>query len=195
LTRAILERCPGGRLAYDVTDVGRSVLANARRVFRHRDGVTVRRLDIERPGATQGFLPGTYDVIVAANVLHATIDLSRSLRHVAELLGTGGTLVAVEGTAPMRWIDLTFGALPGWWRFQDHDIRASHPLLDARAWANLVARSGFADPMVLDTTELSPAASALPQALIVARAVSDAAAIAPVGPRRESSANLPDKGS
>src|SRR5262249_5432914 len=118
-TRIILERCPEGRLDYDVTDVGRSILADARRALGHRKDVTVRRLDIERPGAMQGIAPGSYDMIVAANVLHATIDLSRSLRHVRELLRPGGTLVAVEGTAQVRWIDLTFGALSGWWRFED----------------------------------------------------------------------------
>jgi microcystin synthetase protein McyG len=50
-------------------------------------------LDIEGDPDLQGFAPHTFDVVVAANVLHATADLATSLGHVKRLLAPHGMLV------------------------------------------------------------------------------------------------------
>lgn len=105
----------------------------------------VRRslLDIERDPIEQGFTAGAYDVVIAANVLHACADLRQAVGHAARLLAPRGLLFVLEGVRPERWVDLTFGLTEGWWRFTDTDLRASYPLVSRACWLTLLAELGF----------------------------------------------------
>ena len=67
------------------------------------------------------------------------------MRRVRELLKPGGSLVLLEGTLPLRWVDLTFGMTEGWWRFTDRDLRPAHPLLTPAQWLTLLKQNGFDD--------------------------------------------------
>jgi SAM-dependent methyltransferase len=60
-------------------------------------------LDISRPPVEQGFAPGSFDVIVAFNVMHATRSVAASLAHVRDLLAPGGVLVLQESVRPAAW--------------------------------------------------------------------------------------------
>ncbi|KAH7394794.1 S-adenosyl-L-methionine-dependent methyltransferase [Pyrenochaeta sp. MPI-SDFR-AT-0127] len=44
-----------------------------------------KKLDVEQDPETQDFKPASYDVIVAANVLHATSDMHRTMAHARKL--------------------------------------------------------------------------------------------------------------
>ena len=92
-TSALIPVLPAGS-SYCFTDVSPVFLheAEARLAGTPLD-VSFRRLDIEQAPQAQGFLPGVFDVVVAANVLHATADLRRTLGHVRSLLAPGGVLV------------------------------------------------------------------------------------------------------
>ncbi|MBV2240693.1 class I SAM-dependent methyltransferase [Bacillus inaquosorum] len=57
---------------------------------------TYRTLNIEAPIEQQGFQPGIYDVVVAANVLHATRDIKRTLANTKSLLRKNGLLLINE---------------------------------------------------------------------------------------------------
>ena len=92
-------------------------------------------LNIEKALETQEFTAGGFDIVLAANVLHATTDLRTTLKHVRQLLAPGGLLVLLETTAPRRWLDLVFGLTEGWWRFADTDLRSNHALLGTEKWA------------------------------------------------------------
>jgi NAD(P)-dependent dehydrogenase (short-subunit alcohol dehydrogenase family) len=121
-------------------------------------------LDIEQAPGAQGFAAGGFDLVVAANVLHATRDVRASLSHAVSLLAPGGSLVLLEGTSARHWVDLTFGLTEGWWRFADRDLRPSHPLLPAAVWEGLLAECGLEVAVV-------PGGSGLlfDQALVVGR--------------------------
>ena len=57
-----------------------------------------------------------YDIIVAANVLHATHNMHHTMSQVNRLLKTNGKLILVEAFAGRRiYGELIFGLLPGWW--------------------------------------------------------------------------------
>ena len=99
-------------------------------------------LDLERAPAEQGWAPGSYHVVVAANVLHATRDLDRTLAHVRGLLAPGGLLVAYEATEHLPWFDVTTGLIEGWQRFDDH-WRVDHPLLAPARWREALGAHGF----------------------------------------------------
>ncbi|MEI7601988.1 MAG: hypothetical protein WCJ41_22110, partial [Aestuariivirga sp.] len=89
-----------------------------------------------------GFAAHGYDLVIAANVLHATRDIGASLGHCRRLLAPSGILVALEGLKPQGWLDLTFGLLEGWWRFEDR-WRADHALMGASSWRSVLPDAGF----------------------------------------------------
>ncbi|UKZ78777.1 putative Hybrid PKS-NRPS biosynthetic cluster [Trichoderma virens FT-333] len=109
-------------------------------------------LDIEQEPKDQGFAEHSYDIIVAALVLHATHDLEKTMRHARSLLKPGGFLVMVEltGTMSVR-ATLVMGGLPGWW-LGEGDGRRLSPLVTVIEWDRLLQDTGFsgADAVIHD---------------------------------------------
>src|SRR4029077_11879229 len=97
-------------------------------------------LDIEQDPAAQGMPAHSFDAIVATNVLHATVDLRATLRHVRSLLAPGGVLFVNEATEHPGWFDL--GLLEGWERFDD-DLRSDSPVLSVDRWREVLLAEGF----------------------------------------------------
>ena len=176
-TASVLPVLPAGRTDYVFTDVSQLFLARAGESFAGYPFVDYRRLDIEQDPAGQGFDLGAFDIVLAANVLHATRDLAHAVRNARRLLAPGGLLLLLEGTAPQCWIDLTFGLTSGWWRFADRELRPSYPLLPADRWKALIPTLGFDEVAVLPGTP--SLASAPAQMVLAARA--DAPAATPSG--------------
>ena len=145
-TTCVLQRLSGVRTKYCFTDISRMLLKEARSRFDRFPTVRYAMLNIEKPLEDQEFKAGTFDIVLAANVLHATIDLRTTLKHVRQLLAPGGLLVLLETTAPRRWLDLIFGLTEGWWRFADADLRPNNALLDTDKWLALLQNSGFTAP-------------------------------------------------
>ena len=144
-TTQIAALLPPDRVSYTFTDVSPFFVARAREKFAAYPFMRYLPLNIEQDPATQGSGPGSYDIIVAANVLHATEDVRTTLKHVRRLLAPGGLLVLLEVTQRESWIDLTFGMTEGWWRFKDHDLRPDYPLLSPQAWTAVLNDQGFED--------------------------------------------------
>ena len=142
-TSYVLPRLPADRTEYVFTDVSNSFLMTAAAKFPAYPFVRYQLFDLEREPGSQGFAANPFDIVIAANVLHATADLSRTLRHVKELLAPQGLLVLIEGTGPQQWLDLIFGMIEGWWRFADKDLRPAHPLISQSKWTRLLECTGF----------------------------------------------------
>jgi len=128
---------------YVFTDIGSFFITKAQDKFTDYPFVRYQNLDIEQDPSTQGFELHQYDLIIAANVLHATQDLRQTLQHIKRLLAPQGIVILVETTVRQRWLDLIFGLLEGWWRFSDLDLRPDYPLLSAKKWQQLLQNSGF----------------------------------------------------
>jgi SAM-dependent methyltransferase/short-subunit dehydrogenase/acyl carrier protein len=137
-TAPVLAALAGKDIEYVFTDVSPVFLSRARVKFAKSPAMSYRLLNIENDALQQGFEPGSYDIVIAANVLHATADLRRTLAHIRAMLAPGGILLLVEGIRPDRWLDLTFGLTDGWLRFSDLDLRQEHPLVSAETWAQLI---------------------------------------------------------
>jgi acyl transferase domain-containing protein/SAM-dependent methyltransferase/acyl carrier protein/NADP-dependent 3-hydroxy acid dehydrogenase YdfG len=163
-TGLILPRLAGRSVRYAYTDLSSSFFERARARFADFTFVEYRVLDIERDPAAQGMTPGTWDILVAANVLHATRDLPRALEHARSLLAPQGLLLLAEAVIPRAWLDLSFGLLPGWWQFDDA-VRRDYPLLSPSEWQAQLQRAGFPD-----AESIFPPDADGDQALILARA-------------------------
>jgi 3-oxoacyl-(acyl-carrier-protein) synthase/SAM-dependent methyltransferase/NAD(P)-dependent dehydrogenase (short-subunit alcohol dehydrogenase family)/acyl carrier protein len=148
-TEALLPLLQGRNCDYVFTDVSPAFLTRAAKRFSDIGIMRFKLLDLERPPSYQGFQDHRFDLVIAANVLHATQDLGGSLAHVSELLADGGVLVLLECTTARPWMDITFGLTDGWWRFNDRQLRQMHPLLGQDAWVELLGKQGFADVAAL----------------------------------------------
>ena len=141
-TRELVPILAGRTVEYTFTDIGPTFLHRAREQFSAHDFIRYAPLDIELAPAEQGFARGAYDLVIAANVLHATRDPARALAHARDLLAPGGALVLWEATRPTRWLDLTFGLTGGWWRATGGE--PGYPLMSRARWTELLAGAGFA---------------------------------------------------
>jgi len=168
-TRGLLPILSGRSVEYTFTDIGPSFLHRAREQFAAHDFVRYRQLDIEVAPGEQGFDTHRYDLVIAANVLHATRDPARALAHARALLAPGGVLVLWEATRPTRWLDLTFGLTGGWWRATGGE--PGYPLMSRERWVAMLAEAGFA----VTTCASEPSASQATGHLVLVAAVPDAA--------------------
>ena len=130
---------------YGYTDISRAFLAHAEREYRAQaPSLRCRILDIERPLAEQGIDCGGYDIVIATNVLHATRDIHRTMRHVKSALGRNGLLIVNEMRGHELFAHLTFGLLPGWWAYQDGWLREpGSPGLAPETWRRVLEEEGF----------------------------------------------------
>ncbi|KAF1018224.1 MAG: amino acid adenylation domain-containing protein [Burkholderia sp.] len=138
-------------LEYCYTDLSEAFLAQAReRHLANYPYLRTCRCDIERPLAEQGIVPGSYDIVIATNCLHATHDIRATLRHVQAALRCHGVLIANEGVSKSLLGTLTFGLLEGWWLYDDPQLRIpGSPLLDSAHWRALLDEAGMR-PVCLD---------------------------------------------
>ena len=181
-TAHLLSVLPSQRTDYRFTDVSPLFVRQAAERLAHWPFVQFQVLNIEEPPSRQGFEPQAWDIVIAANVLHATRDLRQTLRNVRELLAPGGMLILLEGTARLRFIDLVFGMTDGWWRFADTALRPDHPLLPAERWPGALAQCGFRHAGSIASPHTQGGLWST-QAVIVAEAVEPAEASAPAAPR------------
>jgi SAM-dependent methyltransferase len=78
-TTALLPLLPAESTEYVYSDISSAFLAAAEERFARYPFVTYRVVDIERSPQMQGLTPGSFDIVVAANVLHATRDVAGSV--------------------------------------------------------------------------------------------------------------------
>jgi acyl transferase domain-containing protein/SAM-dependent methyltransferase len=165
-TSALLPVLPPGA-AYCFTDVSDLFLHHGRRKFAGQRAVTYARLDIESGASDEIALGGSFDVVVATNVIHAAADLDKALANVRALLAPGGLLILCEATRQLSWFDITTGLIEGWQRFDDR-WRTDQPLIPPQTWTAALAAAGFERTAVWPAAD-SPA-GVLGQHVIVARA-------------------------
>ena len=134
---------PANRAEYFYTDVSPAFVTAAEKKFASYPNFKYRVLDIEKDPSAQNFPLHHFDIVIAANVLHATADLAKTFAHIRELMAPGALLVLVEGTRPEAWVDLTFGLTEGWWRFKDTTLRPNYPLLARETWFRFLCERGF----------------------------------------------------
>ncbi|KAJ5605987.1 hypothetical protein N7510_008768 [Penicillium lagena] len=134
----------GSIASYKFTDISSRFFEKAKQRFQPwGDIISFQSLNIERNPVDQGFQPGTYDLIFAGNVIHATASLHTTLRNLRLLLRPGGKLIMQEGTRQdFLWYPLIFGQLPGWW-LANEPIRQWCPYIPGSEWDTILKESGF----------------------------------------------------
>ncbi len=108
-----------------------------------------KTLDMNQSPASQGFIEGSYDLVIASNVLHATLNLETMMINVRSLLKPGGSVIILETVHNncLR-VGLPMGSLPGWWLGAETGRRWG-PTLTLPQWDSLMRNCGFSG---IDTT-------------------------------------------
>jgi len=153
---------------YDYTDISTGFLLHGKKQFKAAyPFINFKLFNLENPPDPALFAADSYDLAFGANVIHATQNMARSLRHVAGLIRPGGLLMLYEMVANHDFVTLTFGLLPGWWLAEDPRLPHS-PLLDPNAWRKVLTENGFDTVGIYGQPEAADETAAT-HALIVAR--------------------------
>ncbi|KAF4459108.1 KR domain-containing [Fusarium albosuccineum] len=134
----------GSRLysSYTYTDISGGFFAAAQDRFQGYLNMIFKVLDISKDPIAQDFEPEAYDLIIAANVLHATSSLKETLSNVRKLLRPDGRLYMEDLCSTVKPINFIFGVLPGWWLGADDD-RPDEPYVSPERWDKELRGAGF----------------------------------------------------
>jgi SAM-dependent methyltransferase len=164
---ALLPVIPPEQTLYYYTDVSEFFFARAEEKFKDYPFVRYGLFNAEQEPQAQGYQLHHFDLVVAANAIHATRDLHETLAHVRSLLAPGGLFLLFEATEHLAWFDITTGLIEGWGRFEDN-LRQDNPLLAAEQWQEILQASGF--EKIEAWPEAGSPAKALGQHIIIAQA-------------------------
>ncbi|KAK7042708.1 polyketide synthase [Favolaschia claudopus] len=133
---------------YTVTDASYALVTNLTRKLKC-DFMIPRAYDIGKEPHGQGISVGTYDLVVALHVLHASPDLASSLSSLHNILVPGGCLLAVEhdgtdwaNSPGSAWTDFIFGSFTEWFGFVD---AREHCIMSPLQWKQHLEAVGFCD--------------------------------------------------
>ncbi|KAF2646001.1 equisetin synthetase [Massarina eburnea CBS 473.64] len=143
-TQAILPTLGTAFNSYTYTDVSSGFFEQAEDKFSDFAGrMKFKVFDMIKTPAEQGFQENSYDMVLAANVLHVSKDLDQMMANVRRLLKPGGYLVNLEivTNLPLR-NGIIMGGLPGWWVGAENG-RPHGPCQDIPSWDALYRRNGF----------------------------------------------------
>ncbi|CRG83422.1 hypothetical protein PISL3812_00773 [Talaromyces islandicus] len=127
---------------YTFSDISAGFFPKARERFAGVPNMDFKVFDISQDPIQQGFEPDSYDLILAANVVHATPNLSQTLKNLYPLLKTGGKLVLTEFCTYFRAPNYIYGNFVGWWLGEDDD-RKWEPYVDTDRWDRELKSTGF----------------------------------------------------
>ncbi|KAL3482091.1 hypothetical protein BJX99DRAFT_252807 [Aspergillus californicus] len=149
-TEPILRALNGGDQryiqSYDFTDLSTGFFEPAKeRLGDLADVVNFRVFDASRNAEEQGFDIGSYDLIVASNVIHATPRIDDTLSSIRPLLKPGGRFILMEVSRYTIFCNLVFGLFEGWWSGYDEGRKLS-PLLSPAQWFERLERADFVNP-------------------------------------------------
>jgi polyketide synthase PksM len=130
---------------YCYTDLSKAFLFHAEKEYGPANPYLRYRLfDVGRALAPQEIEAGSYDLVVATNVLHATPNIRRSVRNAKAALRANGLLLLNEISRCHPFTHLTFGLLEGWWLYEDPELRIPGcPGLTEQGWRTVLEDEGF----------------------------------------------------
>jgi acyl transferase domain-containing protein/acyl carrier protein/SAM-dependent methyltransferase len=130
---------------YCYTDISKAFLMHAEKEYGPGNPyITYHIFNVELPIIGQGIREGGYDIVIAANVLHATKNIRQTLRNVKAVLKKNGLILLNEISNKSLFTHLTFGLLEGWWLYEDDEVRIPGcPGLYPHTWQVILESEGF----------------------------------------------------
>jgi 3-oxoacyl-(acyl-carrier-protein) synthase/SAM-dependent methyltransferase/acyl carrier protein len=132
---------------YCYTDISKAFLIHAETEYGEANPyLTYKIFNVERPVEEQGVDIGSYDIVIATNVLHATRDIRQTIRNAKAVIRKNGIVLLNELSANSLFAHLTFGLLEGWWLYEDPELRIpGGPAISAETWRKILEQEGFSN--------------------------------------------------
>jgi acyl transferase domain-containing protein/acyl carrier protein len=140
-TAAVLPVLPTERCSYHFTDLSDTFLQKASARFSRYRFLRYGILDIENDESVQGHLH-SYDLVIAANVIHATRDIRATLARLKSLVASDGVVILFESTQNFSWHEISTALIEGWQKSEDN-LREGLPLMNAGEWIRTLLEAGF----------------------------------------------------
>jgi SAM-dependent methyltransferase len=128
---------------YCYTDISSGFFIAAKKRFEAFSNIEFSVLDISKDPISQGFPLEGFDIIIAANVLHATPSINSTLKNFRKLIAPNGRLYLQElSPSVMSSVNFIMGILPGWW-LGKNDNRLLEPYITSTRWDRELRDAGF----------------------------------------------------
>jgi pyochelin synthetase len=175
---------------YHFSDVSQFFINEAQSRFDSYPWVSYRTFDLNQDYRAQELRPNSFDVIVAANVLHYAEDIEVALTRLREMLAPGGWLLFVEATQDTHWIMASMELMETEGDFHDLRRGQDETFLAGEQWTGLLQRAGAEVTLCLPG-QGHPLA-AIGQHVFAARFKSDLAPLRPEAASEHLAARLPE---
>lgn len=166
LTACVLPAIRGLEAEYWCTDISPALVHQASSRFKEHPFVQYKVLDIDVDPLGQEIPEGYFDIVIAANVLHAAKILKDAFSNLRRIIAPDGLVVLVETTRITRVADLIFGLTREWWNL-DKEFRTDSVLLTPVQWKRALISMGFQEAVVLPDERLP--SCRYPYSLLVAK--------------------------
>ncbi|MFF1871839.1 SDR family oxidoreductase [Kitasatospora herbaricolor] len=163
-TARLLPHLPAERTHYVYTDISSAFFPKAEARFAAYNFLEFQALDLSVDPVEQGFVPGSFDLVVASNALHTTLDITEGTRHAATLLDENGQLVVLEMHSN-AYVATLFGILDSFWDSTDTELRPAGAALTRDQWPVVLEEAGFASSSYLSA---QPDEEGIPASVIAA---------------------------
>jgi SAM-dependent methyltransferase len=127
---------------YTFTDISAGFFEQAKDRFSAVPKIEYQIFDISKDPLDQGFTSHSYDLIIAANCVHATPKLQDTLRNLESLLRPDGYLLLSEFCSDSAFPRYIFGVFSGWW-IGEMDDRKDSPIISLERWDKELKSAGF----------------------------------------------------
>ncbi|MCK4799277.1 MAG: class I SAM-dependent methyltransferase [Spirochaetes bacterium] len=128
------------------TDISKVFVRNGQKKYKEKYPFAFfKKFDIENGDIeSQSFELESFDVIFASNVIHATKNIKYTINNIKKILKNNGIFLLNEVTNSQDFVNLTFGLMDDWWKFEDKEIRLPNtPLLSTKQWKKVLISEGF----------------------------------------------------
>lgn len=133
------------RIEYYYTDVSKSFLDYGKEHYgKDRDYLKYEIWNIENEEINKNIKEGSFNIVIASNVIHATHNIYNTVSNIKKVLINGGIIIFNEGRDKSSIMTLTFGLLDGWYGYNDDYIRIKgSPLLCQDNWEYILNSAGY----------------------------------------------------
>ncbi|MBI9090214.1 MAG: amino acid adenylation domain-containing protein [Desulfobacterium sp.] len=128
---------------YTYTDISQFFLGAAKEKFQDYPFIEYRLFDINKPPLAQGYIPHSYDLIIANNVLHNAADMVRTMTWLQGLLDRNGCVLILEQTEDHLPLMTTMEFLIDFSELEDDRVAKDSPFLSKEQWGTTLEKSGF----------------------------------------------------
>ncbi len=144
ITQLLLSVLPEDQCDYDYIHHDDELLAKAGFDLENYAFVNTHLMDISQTIETDNcdVSLGSYDIVIAANILHHSDDLPKAQKNIKRLLSPKGALLLLERQSD-RFMDMTFGLQTDWWIHTSQTNKPVPLLMSANEWKNSLKDAGF----------------------------------------------------